>query len=792
MSAESEKVREMLADQLAEFDQNLGETIGDAAMLADLKNQIGRLLATGAAERDIRILLQERFDRGNLRRETFQLVKSVLDRYTSEDVATSPFAEDGPPASLFDTHAELTGDDEFASTTVISQGLTETGMADSRVQPGSVLNDRYLIRQRVSGGSMGVVYQAVDRAATDGGNEAFVAIKVLSPKLSSSEAALRALQQEAAKGRCLLHPNIVRFIDLERDDDLSFLVMEWMPGRTLADLLDSPSTRRFGVDEALDIMRMIGQALGYAHRCGIVHADVKPGNIMILPNGTAKLFDFGVARIRQTTHPDDFDPGELGAVTPAYSSREVLSGEEPVAADDVYSLGCLMYRLIAGYRVFGPRNAAEAAAERMTPQRLDALSDSQWKALKKALSFSRAGRFESMDDFTDALGVGESIRVTPDQRLANEVDAGGSRSWMLIPLVLLVAAGGAYQAGLLDDYLGAPEAQEVVPDQADPVTRVESAPASPVSAPVTDESAPAPVATPTVEQLPQPADSRIPVDVAATVVDTESLAPEPEVTRQPPAEPVTDFSALPAADHELNLSDGSAAGTPLVISLRENARGATIDLFRPPNAVGGVNLKLEEVAHSGNRSPWTARQYLLSEDSQLRIPEGQDRARITLAMSPDPLREADQQSTLRIRVAELPRSELGLLEVILEDDDQRAFEAGLPPNTVAFAVSQMSVSERDPAVQVDIMRFNPDNRPLTIEYRLSNITATEGQDFFNAGDNTVSFAPGQRSARVLLPLGQDLRAEGDEAFAVELVGDTSASVDVYRRLVVLIRDDESG
>ena len=155
------------------------------------------------------------------------------------------------------------------------------------------------------------------------------------------------------------------------------------------------------------------------------------------------------------------------------------------------------------------------------------------------------------------------------------------------------------------------------------------------------------------------------------------------------------------------------------------------------------------------------------------------------------MREADQQSTLRVRVAELPRSELGLLDVVLEDDDQRAFEAGLPANTIAFAVSQMSVSERDPAVQVDILRFNPDDQPIVVNYALQDITATEGDDYFLTGASSVYFAPGQRSARVLIPLVQDTSLEGDEAFAVDLIGQAGEpSTGVFRRLVVIIRDDE--
>ena len=158
-----------------------------------------------------------------------------------------------------------------------------------------------------------------------------------------------------------------------------------------------------------------------------------------------------------SVNPDkDFDPGVLGLLTPAYSSMQVLTGETPVPSDDVFSLACLLYRLIAGYRVFGPRNAAEAAEEGMKPQKLDALNDAQWRVLKKALSYSRVARFESMADFIDALDVEEASSVTVDipapQRFSEPKET-RSPSGLIIGLVVVAGLGlvGANQLGYLDD-----------------------------------------------------------------------------------------------------------------------------------------------------------------------------------------------------------------------------------------------------------------------------------------------------------------------------------------------------
>jgi hypothetical protein len=266
MSAESDKISDDFLEQLAGFDDRLGASDDDVDMLADIEEGIGGLLASNRnSEKEIRRVLQERYEGGSLRQETFQLVNSMLDRYISKVVPTSP--------SILNGINDLPGDDDFGTTTVIPNDARLTVTADSRVQVGSLLRDRFLLQKKISGGSMGVVYKALDRRLAEAeSDEPWVAVKVLSPLLAENGQALRALQQEAAKGRCLVHPNIVRFIDLDRDDDLYFLIMEWLDGRTLANILDSADAKSIDRDAALRIIDQIGDALAYAHRCGIIHA----------------------------------------------------------------------------------------------------------------------------------------------------------------------------------------------------------------------------------------------------------------------------------------------------------------------------------------------------------------------------------------------------------------------------------------------------------------------------------------------------------------------------------------
>jgi serine/threonine protein kinase len=433
MSANSDNLQRSYADQLSELEDRLGSHFDDEAMLAEIHVAIKGLLSNnGASEAAIREVLQKRLAAGELRRESFELVQKMLDRILSENAAASS-PDNGPAAQEEVPHVdteviadetpfvstevivdqtpfaetEVTANDSPYEATLVIGAMPGEKAANVQIQVGSILRDRFLLQQQVVGGGKGVVYKALDQRLAEAGDEnTHVAIKLLPAELSRNDNALRALQQEVAKGRCLAHPNIVRFIDLDREDDQHFIVMEWLEGKSLTSILDESSSKKIDLETTLDIIKQVSLALDYAHQRGVIHGDINPGNVRITPEGEVKLFDFGVARILQKERDaqPDFDPAELGPKSPEYSSMQVLTGEDPVPADDVFSLGCLMYRLIAGYRVYGPRSAAEAASEGMEPQQPQGLTDTQWLALKKALAYSRVPRFKSPIEFLAAFG----------------------------------------------------------------------------------------------------------------------------------------------------------------------------------------------------------------------------------------------------------------------------------------------------------------------------------------------------------------------------------------------------
>jgi len=802
MSGNKDNPDQSYSEQLSDLESRLHDDSGDEAMLAEMHVAIRTLLGShGESGEHIQEILQKRFNAGHLRAESYELVKNMLDRIIAEETA-SLFATDEMIA-LAPQDTLATDEESFTDTTVLETSHLHEDSADERLQVGSVLRDRFLLQERISSGSMGVVYKALDRRLAEvDERDPYVAIKVLSSRLSRNGNALRALQQEAAKGRYLSHRNIVRFIDLDRDDDLYFIVMEWLEGRTLADILDDKLATKMELATALDIVKQIGRALDYAHRRGVVHADIKPGNIIVTPTGLVKLYDFGVARVRQTEHAgkSKFDPVVMEASTPAYSSMQVLTGEVPLPADDVFSLGCLMYRLVADHRVFGPRNAADAAAEGMEPQKPPGLNQVQWRALKKALSYSRVTRFESPADFINALEPSAKQEPLADETTVADYDDAPRRSpWRFaVPVVIILAALTVIMQpnlrGLVDKPSGAEatSAMTIAPAERSATAETESQVAT-----IEHEPEPEPL---TVDANPEPETQQgeTAAQVEETVVDDETgnvvveeavaeLAAQVEAEpQQAPVVSAIDFSTLPPATLTILLSGNSEA---VSLALRENGAAAIVDLVRTESNAEALTVVIAEAGFSNDDPTRDAGQYALENDGIVMFAAGQERARIQISMSPDQLREPDSQVTLQIRGTD---TTLGVINLTLEDDDQRALDARIPANTVAFTETQVFASESDTAVQIDAIRYKPDNTTVEVAYLVRDMTATEGADYFAPALTVISFGPEQGTARVLIPLTQDAERETDEVFMLELLTDTPLSdPDIFQRIAVMIRDDDS-
>jgi hypothetical protein len=463
---------------------------------------------------------------------------------------------------------------------------------------------------------------------------------------------------------------------------------------------------------------------------------------------------------------------------------QVLTGETPVPADDVFSLGCLMYRLVAGYRVFGPRNAAEAAAEGMAPQRPMELGDNEWRVLKKSLAFARVARFPSARDFLDALAVKPGIHVSPDDTLSAVPELPKRKPWGL--LVLGTIAITATLAVTRPDIV---ERARTMLSDALP-TSVTVIPVASEDFDVADQN----LSVPDVNETIVATDSEALTEAPNSGTDSRDDQPDGEaaLVEELATSEAIDFAKLPPATMIIPLGSVNAPPVEVSLTLIEDGEDAIVDLVRESKTELPLSVQFDEVGFTGNRSPLAAGEYRIADNGVVQFVAGQTRARAVISMDSNPLREPDRVVTLLLRDGDNVNSELATIKLRLEDDDQRAFEAGLDRDTVAFAVSRVSVRESDPAAQVDIIRFNPGSAPLDVDYTIRGVTATNGEDFFEPRFRVVSFGPGQRSARILIPLVQDSLVEADEAFMLELTGNNSvAETDLFRRIAVMIRDDDS-
>jgi serine/threonine protein kinase len=299
--------------------------------------------------------------------------------------------------------------DEFEALEQASSGWNAYRTApDVRNKPigvGSKLRQRYLIESRSGSGGMGTVFKAVDvfRRGQDG-VDSHVAIKVLHERTHNHPDVLDKLRREFYCAQALSHRSVIKVYDLDRDDSLDFFTMEWLDGDSLSKVLKQFNPRRLPRPAAWAILREIGEGLVHAHDRKVVHADLKPQNIMITKAGEVRILDFG-ASSGSGRGQNSSARSKSMAVTPAYASCELLAGHAPDPRDDVFALACLSYELLAGEHPFGYRRATEARDAGMVAKRPPDISSRQWRTLQQGLSWYRKARPISVQVWLQALDV---------------------------------------------------------------------------------------------------------------------------------------------------------------------------------------------------------------------------------------------------------------------------------------------------------------------------------------------------------------------------------------------------
>ncbi len=269
-------------------------------------------------------------------------------------------------------------------------------MSAEQPQPSQqyLLNKRYRLLSPIGAGGMAVVYKAQDLALGR-----LVAVKILREPLTGDPDFLARFQQEARAAANLAHPNIVTVHDFGRDGGRNYIVMEYIEGKDLKTMIKDGSP--FKVERALDLIIQICAGIGYAHRAGLVHCDVKPQNILVTADGRVKVTDFGIARALATLQPGEITDVVWGS--PQYYSPEQAAGEVPTPASDVYSIGVVLYEMLAGRLPFvaSTQQALAMMHLRDEPPRLTlfnpALPETLERIVHKVMAKEPSARYRTAD-----------------------------------------------------------------------------------------------------------------------------------------------------------------------------------------------------------------------------------------------------------------------------------------------------------------------------------------------------------------------------------------------------------
>ncbi len=280
-----------------------------------------------------------------------------------------------------------------------------------------MLNNRYQLLHTLGTGGMAVVYRAYDRML-----ERPVAIKILRQDFSGDEAFRERFRQEARAAANLSHPNIVTVHDFGFDAGRPFIVMEYVPGTDLKTMIKTRG--KFGPEEAINLMVQACEGIGYAHRAGLVHCDVKPHNMLVSPDGRLKVTDFGIARALASILPDE--QSEVVWGSPQYFAPEQAAGQAPSPASDVYSLGVILYEMLAGQLPFVSNDPEELArmhreARPVPPRRYNPqISPELEQIVMKVLAKEPAQRYRSADQLGRVL---RNIGQRPDRYATTVVNS---------------------------------------------------------------------------------------------------------------------------------------------------------------------------------------------------------------------------------------------------------------------------------------------------------------------------------------------------------------------------------
>jgi eukaryotic-like serine/threonine-protein kinase len=294
---------------------------------------------------------------------------------------------------------------------------------------------RYRVEQELGRGGMAKVYRGQDTVLGR-----TVAIKILAPQFADDQDFVHRFRREAQAAARISNQNLVSVFDTGSDDGVHFIVMEYVDGRTLADLIAGGG--RILPDRAIEIAIDVCRALEAAHAQGVIHRDIKPGNIMLEQNGNVKVTDFGIARVTSTAETIAQTAAVLG--TASYLSPEQAQGQPVDGRSDLYSLGCVVFEMVTGRAPFLGDSPVAVASKHVLeqptpPSRLNPdVSPDLDAVILRALSKNPANRYQTAEEFREDLERvrrGLPVNATPllPAGTTQVIDRPASRTAVLPP-----------------------------------------------------------------------------------------------------------------------------------------------------------------------------------------------------------------------------------------------------------------------------------------------------------------------------------------------------------------------
>jgi serine/threonine protein kinase len=545
---------------------------------------------------------------------------------------------------------------ETAAASIVAP--TATTQSDSSPPAvGQTLSGRYVLKQLQSQRNGIFYFKALDLHRdkfTE--TERYVGIKLIYLSNDTQTGELARLESEFRKMQQLAHPNILKVFDLDHDGNRHFITTQWLPGIKLSELLLPLGTEVLARRHALTLIHSVGSALAHAHEQGIVHGDLHPDHVLLTETGDIKLNGFAFDAAEWQEPAFDSQPAAVVSArnTLAYASCERLAGAGVDERSDVYSLAVLSYQLLAGRHPFNGLLATQARDERRKPARVAGLNALQWRALRRALTWTRSKRSSSVRDLLRELGAQNATDRLPSlaqvQSAARSAEPAHWRAAMWLVACIALVAAAAIVAVRRDPSLvasGSAKNELTTSVATEPApTIVPSKPSVKSSSAAPSHREPVQAATPPHHAIPEE---------PSTPTEAPAIVPPPatSIASQPPAPTAAapTPTPVPVPVPVPTVAAPAAHGGPGVLSFTEDTYSVG-----PGEGMARINVK----RRSGTRGPvsfrwWTVpgsaqanADYVPVESRVEEMSAGQDKATLVVPVVADATRRHTEYFEVQI------------------------------------------------------------------------------------------------------------------------------------------------